>query len=53
MFNKEMIMIGLRDPNLEDRLEQLAKETGRSKSYYVRLAIQHAYSGESGPVIPF
>jgi RHH-type rel operon transcriptional repressor/antitoxin RelB len=40
MFNKEMIMIGLRDPNLEDRLEQLAKETGRSKSYYVRLAIQ-------------
>jgi RHH-type rel operon transcriptional repressor/antitoxin RelB len=33
-------MIGLRDPSLEERLEQLAKETGRSKSYYVRLAIQ-------------
>ncbi len=33
-------MIGLRDPKLEERLEQLAQETGRSKSYYVRLAIQ-------------
>ena len=32
-------MIGLRDPELEQRLENLAKSTGRSKSYYVREAI--------------
>jgi len=33
-------MIGLRDAELEKRLDRLAQETGRSKSYYVRLAIQ-------------
>jgi RHH-type rel operon transcriptional repressor/antitoxin RelB len=27
------------DPELESRLERLAKETGRSKSYYAKLAI--------------
>lgn len=32
-------MIGLRDPELEKRLEKLAKATGRSKSHYVREAI--------------
>jgi RHH-type transcriptional regulator, rel operon repressor / antitoxin RelB len=32
-------MIGLRDPELEMRLENLAKATGRSKSFYVREAI--------------
>ncbi len=32
-------MIGLRDPELEKRLETLAKATGRSKSFYVREAI--------------
>jgi RHH-type transcriptional regulator, rel operon repressor / antitoxin RelB len=34
-------MLGIRlDPELEKRLERLAKETGRSKSYYAKLAIQ-------------
>ncbi len=33
-------MIGLRDPELEKRLENLAKQTGRSKSFYVRQAIR-------------
>ena len=28
------------DPELESRLERLAKETGRSKSYYAKLAIK-------------
>ena len=34
-------MLGIRlEPELEKRLERLAKKTGRSKSYYARLAIQ-------------
>ena len=34
-------MLGIRlDPELEKRLEKLAKQTGRSKSYYARLAIR-------------
>ena len=34
-------MLGIRlDPELEKRLERLAKETGRSKSYYAKLAIR-------------
>jgi len=34
-------MLGIRlDPKLESRLERLAKETGRSKSYYAKLAIK-------------
>jgi len=34
-------MLGIRlDPELEARLESLARETGRSKSYYARLAIR-------------
>lgn len=34
-------MLGTRlDPELEKRLERLAKETGRSKSYYAKLAIR-------------
>lgn len=34
-------MLGIRlEPELEKRLERLAKTTGRSKSYYARLAIQ-------------
>ncbi len=28
------------EPELESRLERLVKETGRSKSYYARLAIK-------------
>jgi len=32
-------MIGLRDPELERRLEHLAQITGRNKSFYVRMAI--------------
>jgi RHH-type transcriptional regulator, rel operon repressor / antitoxin RelB len=28
------------EPELESRLERLAKETGRSKSYYAKLAIK-------------
>ena len=28
------------DPELESRLERLASETGRSKSYYAKLAIK-------------
>jgi len=28
------------DPELESRLERLAKETGRSRSYYAELAIK-------------
>jgi RHH-type rel operon transcriptional repressor/antitoxin RelB len=28
------------DPSIEDRLARLAKETGRSKSYYVKQAIE-------------
>jgi len=34
-------MLGIRlEPELESRLERLAKKTGRSKSYYARLAIR-------------
>jgi RHH-type rel operon transcriptional repressor/antitoxin RelB len=34
-------MLGIRlEPELESRLEQLAKETGRSKSYYAKMAIR-------------
>jgi RHH-type rel operon transcriptional repressor/antitoxin RelB len=34
-------MLGIRlDPELEKRLERLAKDTGRSKSYYAKLAIR-------------
>jgi RHH-type rel operon transcriptional repressor/antitoxin RelB len=34
-------MLGIRlDPELEKRLERLARETGRSKSYYAKLAIR-------------
>ncbi len=34
-------MLGIRlDPELETRLEKLAKKTGRSKSYYAREAIR-------------
>jgi RHH-type rel operon transcriptional repressor/antitoxin RelB len=34
-------MLGIRlEPELEKRLEKLAKQTGRSKSYYARLAIR-------------
>jgi RHH-type rel operon transcriptional repressor/antitoxin RelB len=37
MFN----MLGIRlEPELEKKLESLAKETGRSKSYYAREAIR-------------
>ncbi len=35
MFNMLNIMLGIRlEPELEQKLESLAKETGRSKSYY-------------------
>jgi len=35
------IMLGIRlEPELEEKLESLAKETGRSKSYYARAAIR-------------
>jgi len=34
-------MLGIRlDPELEEKLESLARETGRSKSYYAREAIR-------------
>lgn len=34
-------MLALRlPPELEKRIEELAKKTGRSKSYYARLAIE-------------
>ena len=34
-------MLGIRlEPELASRLERLAKETGRSKSYYAKLAIR-------------
>jgi RHH-type rel operon transcriptional repressor/antitoxin RelB len=34
-------MLGIRlEPELEEKLESLAKETGRSKSYYAREAIR-------------
>jgi RHH-type rel operon transcriptional repressor/antitoxin RelB len=34
-------MLGIRlDPELESRLERLARDTGRTKSYYAKLAIK-------------
>ena len=34
-------MLGIRlEPELEKRLDRLAKETGRTKSYYAKLAIE-------------
>jgi len=34
-------MLGVRlEPELEERLERLAKETGRTKSYYAKEAIR-------------
>ena len=34
-------MLGIRlEPELEEKLESLAKETGRTKSYYAREAIR-------------
>lgn len=34
-------MLGIRlEPELEQRLEELARETGRSKSYYAKQAIR-------------
>ena len=34
-------MLGIRlEPELEEKLESLARETGRSKSYYARQAIR-------------
>ena len=34
-------MLGIRlEPELEKRLDRLAKETGRTKSYYAKLAIR-------------
>jgi RHH-type rel operon transcriptional repressor/antitoxin RelB len=34
-------MLGIRlEPELERRLNQLAKKTGRTKTYYAKLAIQ-------------
>jgi len=47
MFNtfnikiEDIQMLGIRlEPELEKRLARLAKKTGRSKSYYARLAIR-------------
>jgi RHH-type rel operon transcriptional repressor/antitoxin RelB len=35
-------MLGIKlEPELEARLERLARKTGRSKSYYAREAIRH------------
>jgi RHH-type transcriptional regulator, rel operon repressor / antitoxin RelB len=40
-LNMLNIMLGIRlEPELEEKLESLAKETGRSKSYYARAAIR-------------
>ncbi len=34
-------MLGIKlEPELESRLDRLAKETGRSKTYYAKLAIK-------------
>jgi RHH-type rel operon transcriptional repressor/antitoxin RelB len=41
MFNMFNNMLGIRlEPDLEEKLESLSKETGRSKSYYAREAIR-------------
>jgi RHH-type rel operon transcriptional repressor/antitoxin RelB len=40
-FTKERNMLALRLPKrTEERLQRLAKRTGRTKSYYAKLAIQ-------------
>jgi RHH-type transcriptional regulator, rel operon repressor / antitoxin RelB len=40
MYREERYMLALRlPPEIEKRLETLAKKTGRSKSYYAREAI--------------
>jgi RHH-type transcriptional regulator, rel operon repressor / antitoxin RelB len=40
-FEVAMAMFGIKlDAELEARLDRLAKETGRSKSYYAKLAIK-------------
>ncbi len=41
LLDVERAMLGIRlEPELEKKLESLAKETGRSKSYYAREAIR-------------
>jgi RHH-type transcriptional regulator, rel operon repressor / antitoxin RelB len=41
MLNMLNVMLGIRlEPELEQKLESLAKETGRTKSYYAREAIR-------------
>jgi RHH-type rel operon transcriptional repressor/antitoxin RelB len=41
LYDKEASMLSLRLPEeLEDRLEKLAKSTGRTKTYYAREAIE-------------
>ena len=41
MLNMFTTMLGIRlEPELEEKLDSLAKETGRSKSYYAREAIR-------------
>ena len=41
LFNMLNVMLGIRlEPELEAKLDSLAKETGRSKSYYAREAIR-------------
>jgi len=41
MFNNGDRMLGIRlEPELEEKLDSLARETGRSKSYYAREAIR-------------
>ena len=43
-------MLGIRlEPELEEKLESLAKETGRSKSYYAREAIRQYLEDREDP----
>ncbi len=45
-------MLAVRLPKeLEERLEQLAKETNRSKSYYVRKAIEEFLEDEADYIL--
>jgi predicted DNA-binding protein len=47
MFN----MLGIRlEPELEEKLESLAKETGRSQSYYAREAIRQYLTKKVGDI---
>jgi RHH-type rel operon transcriptional repressor/antitoxin RelB len=40
MYSKEIAMLALRlPPGIEERLEAMAKKTGRTKSFYARQAI--------------